>query len=100
MRKNTKYEKYETNSTETMLSATRLCYWLAEELHRQEPGVATEGSVLTAVGANAVVDLRDVGCDVLYACVVKTVDPQPWVPALHLALEIVEGPRRMLHGGG
>lgn len=83
-----------------MLSATRLRHWLAEELHRQEPGVAAEGSVLTAVGANTVVDLRDVGCDVLYACVVKAVDPQTWVPALHLALEIVEGPRRMLHGGG
>lgn len=93
-------KQMKTKSAETMPSATRLCYWLAEELHRQEPGVTTEGPVLTAGGANAFVDLRDEGCDVLHACEVKTVDPQTWVPALHLALEIVESPRRMLQGGG
>lgn len=73
-----------------------LCYWLAEKFHRQVPGVTTEGSVFTAMGANTVVDVGDVRCDVLYACVVKTVDPKTWVSALHLALEIVEGPCCML----
>ena len=76
------------------------CYWLAEELHRQEPGVTAEGPVLTTPGANAVVDFRDVGSDVLYSRVVETVDPQTRVLALHLALEIVEGPRRMLQESG
>lgn len=78
--------------------AKSLHYWLAEELHRQEPGVTAEGSVLTAAGANTVVDLGDVGCDVLYGCVVKTVDPKTRVSILHLALQIVEGPCRMLQG--
>lgn len=87
-------------SEKTILLSTGLCYSLAEELHRQEPGVTTKGLVLAAVGANAVVDLGDEGGDVLYACVVKTVDPQTRVPALHLALEIVKGPRRMLQWGG
>lgn len=76
------------------------CYWLAEKLHWQEPGVTTKGSVLPAAGANTVIDLGDDGCDMLYACVVKTVDPQAWVPALHLSLEIVEGSCCMLSEGG
>lgn len=76
-----------------------MCCWLAEELHRKEPGVTTEGPILSAVGADAFIDLRDVGSDVLHACEVKTVDPQTRVPALHLALKIVEGPCRVLWGG-
>ena len=75
-------------------------YWLAEELDGQEPGVTAEGPVLSAAGADAVVDVGDVRRDVLDACVVKTVDPQTWVPALHLALQVVEGPRRVLREGG
>ena len=68
----------------------------AEELHRQEPGVTAEGAVLLAARPNAVVDLRDVGSDVLYACEVKAVYPETRVSALQLALEIVEGPSCML----
>lgn len=69
-------KRMKTKSMETVLLAERLCYSLAEELQRQEPGVTTKRPVLTAASANAVVDLRDVGCDVLYACVVETVHPQ------------------------
>lgn len=72
---------------------------LAEELHGQEPGVAAEGPVLAAVGADAVVDLGDVRVDVLDARVVEAVDPQARVAALHLALEVVKGPRRVLQAG-
>lgn len=80
------------------LKACFMHYWLAEELDGQEPGVTAEGPVLAAAGADAVVDVGDVRRDVLDACVVKTVDPQTWVPALHLALQVVEGPRRVLRG--
>lgn len=82
-----------------MPPSTGVRYPLAEELHGQEPGVTTEGPVIAAVGADAVVELWDVWGNVLYTCVVKTVDPQTRVPALHLALEIMEGPCRMLQWG-
>lgn len=49
-----------------------------------------------AVGADAVVDLGDVRVDVLDARVVEAVDPQARVAALHLALEVVKGPCRVL----
>lgn len=78
--------------------ALKLQGWPAEELDRQEPGITTERSVLSAAGPNRFVDLGDVGCDVLHARVVKAVYPQTWVSALHLALEIVEGPCCMLQG--
>lgn len=72
--------------------AARLQPWPAEELHRQEPRVTAEGSVLPAAGPNAVVDLGDVWSYVLDACEVKAVYPETGVDALHLALKIVEGP--------
>lgn len=50
------------------------------------------------MGAHAVVELGDVRRDVLDPRVVEAVDPQPRVPALHLTLEVVEGPRRVLRG--
>lgn len=78
--------------------ASKLQGWPAEELDRQEPGITTERSVLSAAGPNRFVDLGDVGCDVLHARVVKAVYPQTWVSALHLSLEIVEGPCCMLQG--
>lgn len=52
------------------------------------------------MGAKAVVDLGDVGGDVLYARVVEAVDPQTRVLAFHLALKIVEGPSGVLQRGG
>lgn len=51
------------------------------------------------MGADAVVNLRDVRVDVLDARVVEAVDPQARVAALHLALEVVKGPRRVLQAG-
>lgn len=51
------------------------------------------------MGADAVVDLGDVRVDVLDARVVEAVDPQARVAALHLALEVVEGPRGVLQAG-
>lgn len=78
--------------------ASKLQGWPAEELDRQEPGITTERSVLSAAGPNRFVDLGDVGCDVLHGRVVKAVYPQTWVSALHFSLEIVEGPCCMLQG--
>lgn len=49
-----------------------------------------------AVGADGVVDLGDVRVDVLDARVVEAVDPQARVAALHLALEVIKGPRGVL----
>lgn len=83
-----------------MPSAPQVRYSLAEELDGEEPGVTAEGAVLSAAGAKAVVDLGDVGRDVLNAREVEAVDPQTRVVALHMALEIVEGPCCMLQAGG
>lgn len=56
---NTKYENVNMVKTAKSLE-TLFWYLLAEELHRQKPGVTAEGSVLPAPRSDAVVNFRHV----------------------------------------